>query len=70
MAIKASLQDHDNHDYNDDDCQIIENESMMEKQQPEKDNWRNYLGSDESNKMKIDMQYPNGNKEKVIFHRI
>ncbi|KAH9506273.1 hypothetical protein DERF_011015 [Dermatophagoides farinae] len=38
VAIKASLQDHDNHDYNDDDCQIIENESMMEKQQPEKDN--------------------------------
>ena len=63
MAIKASLQDHNNHDDNDDDCQIIENESMMEQQQPQNDNWWNYLGSDESNKMKIDMQYPNGNKE-------
>ncbi|XP_075585211.1 uncharacterized protein LOC124494535 [Dermatophagoides farinae] len=39
VAIKASLQDHNNHDDNDDDCQIIENESMMEQQQPQNDNW-------------------------------
>ncbi|KAH9510421.1 hypothetical protein DERF_008939 [Dermatophagoides farinae] len=39
VAIKASLQDHNNHDDNDDDCQIIANESMMEQQQPKNDNW-------------------------------
>ncbi|OTF73706.1 UBX domain-containing protein 7-like protein [Euroglyphus maynei] len=63
-AIKASLQDMDGPNNPDDhesdsDCVIIENES--------KDDWRNYIGSDESNKMEIVIRYPNGNKEKVMF---
>lgn len=70
-AIKASLQDmevHNNHDDDDDDdCKIVKNDSMIEQQQPKQDDWRNYLGSDESNKMEIVIRYPNGNKEKVMF---
>ncbi|KAH7641300.1 ubx domain-containing protein 7-like protein [Dermatophagoides farinae] len=72
-AIKASLQDmevhnnHDDDDDDDDDCKIVKNDSMIEQQQPKQDDWRNYLGSDESNKMEIVIRYPNGNKEKVMF---
>lgn len=33
----------------------------------EMDSWKNYLGSDESNKMEIVIRYPDGNKQKVMF---
>lgn len=60
------MEDHSTGNPDDHSSNIEHHESSMEEHEP-KDNWKNYIGSDESNKMEIVIRYPNGNKEKVMF---
>lgn len=61
-AIEASLQDLKNQ------SQDSDSDSDSKFTTPfETNDWRTYLGSDESPKVEIVIRYPDGNREKVIF---
>lgn len=66
-AIEASLQDIETTTKsNCNDTQL--DQDLMETSQVElKDDWKNYLGSDDSPKFEIVMRYPDGKRENTIF---
>lgn len=68
-AIQASLQDMQENFGNENSEK--DPDAQLENDLPEKpiasNDWRAYLGSDESPKIEIVIRYPDGNKEKVIF---
>lgn len=50
--------------------QDIEDEKRIEETNTDdkkNDTWKDYLGSDDGNKMEIVIRFPDGNKEKVMF---
>lgn len=69
-AIEASLNDMKNEEKKEDDeapeCQEIEDE-VLEDDTTKPDDWRNYLGDEESPKIEIVIRYPDGKRENVIF---
>jgi len=63
-AIQASLQDIENenkHDTESDHSPPPQFNTISE------ENWKNYLGSDNSPKVEIVIRYPDGNRENTIF---
>ena len=68
-AIKASLQDMEDNNQHNSGEQNLDDSTKQQNSTTNiiKDEWKNYLGTDDSNKIEIVIRFPDGNKEKVMF---